>query len=182
MRLAIQSIFLVLVLASFTFGQATNEKTTASDVEPRLNENLKTLQPFVGTWVIDGKWSSGQPIWAKNVYTVGMDGNYLEARTYTKNPDGKVYQRYLTIWRWDKEKAKVVSHGFTHDGAYAELEPTVEMKDGKSTVTSVWTPEGAPAPIKQTVQMLDEKSYSWKVWSVVSGKENEMMDGVWNRQ
>jgi hypothetical protein len=184
-------IFLALCLvlfASTCWAQEPATKTAAkkvaakADVEPKLREELKAFEPFVGTWVIDGNWKDGRPIWAKNVYTVGMDGNFVMAKTFVREGGQKEYQRYLTIWRWDKDAEKVVAHGFTHDGTYSETESMIDLSDeGKPSVSSVTSTKGSPVAIQQTVKLIDENSYSWKV-STSATKDAVIMDGVWKKQ
>lgn len=173
----------LLVVTSSCLGQNANSQTDdRKDAQPTLRKELKAFEPFLGTWVIDDKWKDGRPIWARNVYTIGMDGNFVMAKTFTKNPDGKEYQRYLTIWRWDKDKEKVVSHGFTHDGEYATTEPTIDESDeGKPAVSSITSTKGSPVALHQTVKLIDESSYRWTVATSAS-KDAVIMDGVWRKQ
>jgi len=176
-----------LAVASACWAQEPAAKTEAgsaskADVAPELREELKGFAPFIGTWVIDGKWKDGRPIWAKNVYTVGMDGNFVVAKTYTKEGGEKAYQRYMTIWRWDEESEKVVAHGFVNDGSYQETESTIDLSDeGKPAVSSITSTKGSPVAIEQTVKLIDEKSYSWTVSTSVT-KPAVIMDGVWEKQ
>lgn len=56
--------------------------------------------------------NGGQRIRAKSIYSVGMDGIYLKARTYLVDEGGETHHEF---WRWDNEKAQIVSRGFTAD-------------------------------------------------------------------
>jgi hypothetical protein len=146
---------------------------------PELRDELKAFTPFIGTWEIDGEWLSGEKIWARSEYKVGMEGNFVEARTWTRGEDGQAYQRYLTIWRWDTESSKVTSHGFTFDGSYTGIDTEVNLVDGVGTLKSNW--KMGETGIEQVVQTVDANHYSWKVWSMTGETKTLLMDGVWKR-
>lgn len=175
----------IAVLVCLCHSVTAQDKSSDSDLESRqsLKTELKGFGPFVGSWVIDGTWADGNKLWAKNEYSVGMNGNFLEARTYAKNQYGKIYQRYLTIWRFNKEKGTVESYGFTYDGTVTITDSEVDNSDPKHPVIrSQWAqPEGLH--IKQEVSYTDADSYAWKVWSSDDGNDwKQIMDGVWTRE
>lgn len=170
----------LMVLAVTAAAQDKPAASAVQDDSPTLREELKPLADFIGVWEIDGQWKSGEAIWARSEYSVGMGGNFVEARTWTRNEDGKVYQRYKTIWRWDPQESKVVSHGFVYDGSYLEIETVVSTVDGKSTLTSNWEQGGSR--IDQQVQIVDADRYSWKVEVSDGDSRNQLMDGVWVRK
>ena len=173
-KLSNKTIGLLVVLScvsSCCFGQGAVED---------LRSELNVFNAFIGTWEIDGAWKSGEKIWARSEYQVGMRGNFVEAKTFAKDGDGEPYQRYMTIWRWDQEQQKVISHGFTYDGSYTELETEVSMVDGKETIESKWDSNGVT--IRQVVQKQDANSYSWQVFTINDDVESQVMDGVWNRK
>jgi hypothetical protein len=154
---------------------------------PELDENLSPLLPYLGYWEVNSEWSSGDKLWARNEFSIGLGGKFVEARTYTKDEDGTAYCRYLTIYAWDKEQSKIVSHGFTYDGTTSLGLPleTSTSADGKPQLNSMWKPDPkSDAEIKQTITIIDDGSYSWKVWSRPDedGKFEQIMDGVWKKK
>jgi len=182
LQIARLSLVLVVGICSVCAAQeAASTNSAANDAS--LKEPLKGFEPFVGTWVIDGQWADGSKLWAKNEYFIGMNGNFFEAKTYAKNQHGKVYQRYHTIWRHNKETESVQSYGFTYDGTVTITNSEVDTSDPEHPVIrSKWT-QSEGTHIKQEVTYTDADSYSWKVWSSPDEKEwKQIMDGVWNRQ
>lgn len=166
-------------------GETSVSPQSADDagVQRKLKEELAAFEKFAGEWVIDGKWMSGGDIWAKNVYSVGMNGNFFEAKTYAKNEHDKEYQRYHTIWRYNPEKEKVESYGFTFDGTVTITDSELDLTDVKHPlIRSQWRSSPESPMIKQEVRLIDDESYGWKVWSSEDGKEwEQMMDGVWKK-
>ena len=176
-------------LAVFFMGVVTllAQSTAASDsgTKERLNEKLECFAPYLGTWVIESEWAGGDKLWAKNMYEAGLGGNIVVAKTWAKDGDGEVYQRYLTVFAWDKEKQKIVSHGFMNDGTSQQVVMDVDNTDGKDVIRSQWQPSPASEMvIKQQVSIIDENQYAWKVWSraTESAEFESIMEGVWKRQ
>lgn len=172
-----------ITCASLGFAQQT--KTASSDSSKELNEHLKCFAPYIGTWEIDTEWASGGKLWARNKYEIGLGGNFVMARTWAKDGDGEPYERYLTIFSWDKAKKRVVSHGFTFDGSVQQVDMEVESSGGKEIIRSQWQPNpAADMVIKQEVSLIDKNQYGWKVWSRAneSAEFQPMMDGVWKKQ
>ncbi len=138
--------------------------------------------PFLGTWEISHQWKDGTPIWSLNEFEIGPGGNFVIARTFTRDGDGQVYERYHTYFSHDEEKG-MVSHGFTYDGTVSIVEG-IESFEGETGpgFTSYWSP--GSAQIKQTVEMLDADSYRWRVWTRTEDSQPwaEIMDGVWKRK
>lgn len=142
---------------------------------------LAPYVPFLGTWEIHHHWKDGTPIWSLNEFEIGPGGNFVIARTFTRDGDGKVYERYHTYFSHDEEKG-IVSHGFTYDGSVSIVEG-IESFEGKTGpgFTSYWSP--GSAQVKQSVEILDTDSYRWRVWTRTEDSQpwHEIMDGVWKR-
>ena len=153
----------------------------AKNTSPFETAQLRPLTGFLGNWEINAKWSDGTPLWSRSEFTVGLGRRFLVARTFTKNGEGQLYQRYLTYFGIDKETQHLVSHGFTFDGTMAVVDP-VEMggEPGHESLTSEWSNAGTT--VKQTVQLTSANAYSWKVW-IRTGEDpwQQIMDGVWIR-
>jgi hypothetical protein len=182
-RLAFLPVLLVKVVVSLSCFVAG--ASAQHELEPRtklVDGPMMKLAPMLGTWEIESQWANGTPLWAKNEYFVGLGGRFVEAKTYSKNPAGKIYQRYHTIFGYDEAKQEYMSWGFTYDGTEKTLPVQVEESDGRVSLTSEW--EQAPGSrIKQTVTIgADAGQYQWTVWSKEDdGDWTEIMDGTWKR-
>lgn len=183
-RRSLQVLALALLTASLLTSPLTGSAVAEEGPEatgPFKNAKLNSLAGYLGTWEIDAKWADGTPLWSRNEFTVGLGGNFLVARTFARDGDGPVYERYLTYFGIDKETGNLFSHGFTYDGTTAVISPVVRGgEEGRESLTSQWS--SGPATIKQTVQLTSPKTYSWKVW-VQTGEDQwqQIMDGVWTR-
>ena len=188
--LAIGLPYLVLVLIS-TNVLAQEEHSHNDATHPAnhghasidLSENLKDFAPYLGVWEVEAQWASGQTLWAKNHYRVGVGGKFVEAATWAKDRDGEVYQRYLTIFGVDSETHEIMSHGFASDGKVTQVKMEIEKpENGHSIIRSQWQPTpDNDMMIKQEVQILDENRYRWQVWSGQDENWTSIMEGVWQR-
>jgi len=170
-------------LVTATFFDKTDE-SAADKRTPELSKELEILKPFLGTWEVNGEWAGGGKLWARNHYKIGLGGKFIEASTFAKDGDGKVYERYRTIFSFDKKKKSVVSHGFTYDGTTSVVDMKTEKNDsGRSIAISQWTPTNGTTTIKQKTEFVDDDSYRWQVWSRMSddGDWTEIMNAVWKR-
>lgn len=186
-RIAMWIVLYSIATSSATAQTTEDTKPAQVDKKPEqraLKKEIKAFQPFVGIWIFDGQWLGGDKLWAKNVYVVGMNGNFVDAKTFAKNEHGKTYQRYHTIWRFNPEKEKVESFGFSFDGSVTITDADIDMSDPKHPVIrSQWKQKPPGQIIKQEVRLIDENNYNWKIWSSADGKDwTPMMDGVWKKQ
>ena len=144
---------------------------------------MKLFEPFLGSWEINTNWTNGNKLWSRNKYTVGIGGNFVNAVTYAKDGDGEPYQRYFTVFSYDKQKQQFQSYGFTYDGTVTIVDNKVSLVDGKTRIASQW--DSGNGTIKQEVQMVSKDRYSWKVWMKPANSTGEdwqpLMDGVWKR-
>lgn len=150
--------------------------------EKLVDGEIAKLQPWIGNWEINSKWASGQALWARNEYRVGLGGKFVEADTYAKDGDGEPYHRYKTIFTFDESKKKFVSYGFTSDGKVQVVENKLEQVDGKVALTSSWAM--GETEVKQTVKILNNDEYAWNVWMrPVEGDAEwaQSMEGTWKR-
>ena len=175
-----------LLVCVLVYGTLSTELFGQDNVEEArpLKEKLASFTPYVGVWEIDTEWANGSSLWAKNEYSVGMNGNFFEAVTWTKNEAGKVYQRYRTIWRYNPDKDVIESYGFTYDGSVTVTQSELDATDPKRPIIrSKWRPNPESSFIKQEVQISKNgKTYDWRVWSSPDEKEwTKMMDGVYKR-
>ena len=180
-RLLIQ----LVAIAGFTLLACHAAAQDSDDTgSPALKESLKFFAPYEGTWEIDGEWTAGGSIWARNEYMTGMNGNFFTARTWSRTEAGKVYQRYETTWRINPENERLQSYGFTYDGTVTITESEIDNSaSGHPVIRARWQADSESPHIKQEVQMNeDETSYQWRVWSSPDGDNwTQIMDGVWKK-
>jgi len=181
MKLSI--VFCLILFSSTCLAQGDATKTAAkTDVESKLRPELKTLEPLLGTWVMEIKQEDGPTFWATRRYTVGMDGNYVDEKIFDKTEDGKEHHRYHAVWRWDKNNTKIVSHGFTHDGNYDEFKPTVDSNaNGLPVITIISARPGSPVATQQTIKLIDETTYQWSA-SASAAKDNPILERTFKKQ
>ena len=141
---------------------------------------LWQMAMFIGDWEINETWEDGSELWSRNEFRVGLGHEFLEIRTFAKDENGKVYERYFTILAYDKESETVKSYGFTYDGTVTIVDDVkLEGSVTDAAVTSQWGT--GDSQIRQTIQIVTRDEYSWKVWSG-NGTDWEMiMDGTWRR-
>lgn len=173
-----------ILLLAFTFLTTAAAAQSPAIQAPELSPDLEPLKIFVGKWEINAKWTSGSKLWARNTYRVGLGGKFIEASTFAKDGEGEVYERYRTVFFWDKVKKTFVTHGYSFDGTVSIVNLKSEKTDdGRTIVESQWNPAGGSMTVKQRLEAIDNDSYSWKVWGREGGdgEWNPMMDGVWKR-
>jgi hypothetical protein len=170
-------------LAGSLFAQ--DDRSPATEGEIKLAAELSVFQPFLGTWEIDGQWQDGTALWARNQYTPELDGTLLKAQTWARNAEGKVYQRYFTVWRYNSASKTIDAHGYMFDGKYNMVESVVIYPGGDKNpiIQSQWKPNPDSAmEIRQQVQITNDNEYSWKVWTSMDGTAwASLMDGSWKR-
>ncbi|MDJ0711243.1 MAG: hypothetical protein QNJ14_12665 [Woeseiaceae bacterium] len=141
---------------------------------------LWQLAMYVGDWEIDETWEDGTEIWSRNEFRVGLGDEFLEIRTYAKDEEGNVYQRYFTIFAYDKLDQAVKSYGFTYDGTVTIVDNVkLDGSVADASVTSQWG-EG-DNQFRQTIRIASRDEYSWKVWTGNGNDWEMIMDGTWNR-
>ena len=130
---------------------------------------LGDLEVFLGNWEVDTHWSDGTPLWARNEFRVGLGGNFIEARSFTKDENDEVYERYYTIFANETERNTITSYGYTYDGTVTIIRDiNLEHADGMVIMTTEWT-AGTDA-VRQTVRATSGDTYSWKVWAKGDGQ------------
>ena len=119
---------------------------------------------YIGDWEIDATWADDSALWSRNEFRVGLGGEFLEIRTYAKDENDTIYQRYFTIFAYNKETQKLQSYGFTYDGTVTVVDDVkMEGSVSDATLTSQWN--DGKAQIRQEIQIVSRDEYSWKVWS-----------------
>lgn len=159
----------------------------AAAASPFDGTPMEKLAGYLGSWEIDATWADGNKLWARNEFTAGLGNAFLDAKTFAKDGDGEVYERYRTVFAFDAASGSFKSYGFTYDGTVSVVDSVaVAGEKGKESITSSWKAGGQE--LKQEVQLVDENSYTWKVYvrptgagEAKGGEWTQIMDGVWKR-
>lgn len=132
-----------------------------------------------GEWTINDKWLSGEPIKARATYEWTLGGKFMLASTFVQAPDGKEYQRYLSVF--GVEDGKISNHGFTYDGTYTKLLST-PTDDGSLLLEWEVGPEGQKTKLKQQVTRVDDNKFRWQIWMQQNDQWQPIMDAYWTRK
>jgi hypothetical protein len=162
------------VLALFLAG------TSGAADKPAAENPLTALERFAGEWVVDGKWSNGDPLHARGVYEWGLGKKILKARTFVGTGD-REYQRYESILAWHPEKKSLFEISFAYDGAVTEV--LVESVD-KDTLRIGWTPytAGKPSRARQVIKFLDNDHFRWTVQLQDGDDWKQLIEATWQRK
>ncbi|MFG0306809.1 MAG: hypothetical protein ACF8Q5_11410 [Phycisphaerales bacterium JB040] len=148
-----------------------------------LSGPVAAMSRFLGEWTIDADWADGSTLQARNVFTVGVNGKFLEAVTYANDNSQGEYARYFTVYAHDAETDRLVGHGFDFAGSYSPVAFELS-EDGRVLETENPMGEGDSAPtLRQRLTFTSDDAYRWQVWMKPAGAPEfvPMMDGVWNR-
>jgi hypothetical protein len=147
---------------------------------PREDNHMAALERFAGEWTVDGKWSNGEALHARGVYTWGLGKKILKAQSFVM--DGKrEYQRYEGVMAWHPEKKSLFEISFAYDGGITEI--LIESKD-KDTLHLGWVPfhPDKPSRVRQVIKFLDHDSFRWVV-ELKDGEEwKQLIDATWKRK
>ena len=141
---------------------------------------LQALAGYIGDWEINTTWADGSELWSYNEFRPGLGGSFLEITTSAKDENGKVYERYFTIFAYDSASDRLQSYGFTFDGTVTVVEDIeLEGDASNAALTSQW---GSPeSQIRQTIRLVSSDTYNWKVWSGDGQNWELIMDADWQR-
>jgi hypothetical protein len=175
--------FCVLVGLLFLLPTVGPLAGVASGAEPATGaeENkLAALERFLGEWEINGRWTTGEELHARNVMDWGIAKKFITAKTFVKNGNTE-YQRYDGIMGWHPRKKSLYQITFAYDG---DIRETVIESADKDTLYFGWKPftEGEPSPVRQTIKFTDKDSYVWTV-ELKQGEEwKKLIEGTWTRK
>ena len=113
-----------------------------ADDKPVAENRLAALERFVGEWEVDGQWSDGSRLHARDVVEWGLDKKILKARTFVRDGD-REYQRYEAVMAWRPDKKCLYEITFAFDGEISEY--VMESKDD-DTLHIGWTPYDPDKP------------------------------------
>jgi hypothetical protein len=171
-----KKLFLILLVMT---GALICNLVRADDKSAEPN-HLACLERFVGEWTVNGKWSSGDELHARNIYAWGLGNKIMTAKTFVQSDKGE-YQRYEGVMAWHPKKKSLFIISFAYDGNMTEN--VIESK-GDDTILIGFAPfhDGEPSKVRQTIQFKDNDHFTWKV--ELQGKEGwqELIDATWVRK
>ena len=163
----------VIILVAFAPGGSAGEV-------PLDRTKLWQMAMYIGDWEINETWEDGSELWSHNEFRVGLGGEFVEIRTFAKDDNDEVYQRYFTIFAYDNDSDTVRSFGFTSDGTVTVVDDVkLEGSVTNAAITSQWG--SGESQFRQTIQIVSRNAYSWRVWSGNGTDWSLIMDGTWRR-
>jgi|GEM_PF-3573186 len=166
-----------------TWARIDPDSVEFPDRPTTLSGPIAAMNHFLGEWTIDATWADGSTLQARNVYTVGVNGKFLEAVTHANDNSQGEYARYFTVYAHDAESDRLIGHGFDFSGQYVPVEFELS-DDGRILETETMMGEGpAAATLRQKLTFTSDDAYRWQVWMKPAGAPEfmPMMDGTWNR-
>jgi len=163
------------------FVVITADGVSAQDKAKSTETNqLAPLSRFIGEWTIEGKWSSGEELRARNVYESGLGNRIIKSKTFVKTDKGE-YQRYDAVMAWHPKKKQLFIISFAYDGGMTEN--VIEPK-GDDTVLIGFVPfqEAEPSKVRQTIQFKDNDHFTWRVEMQGDGGWQELINATWVRK
>jgi hypothetical protein len=155
-------------------------RSPAEDNSAPAEDRLVPLERFVGEWVVDAKWSSGESLHARSVYQWGLGKKILKAQTFVGEGD-KEYQRYEGVMAWHPDKKCLYEISFAFDGALSEYLIEAEGKDTFHIGRVPVNPD-KPGKVRQVLKFLDKDHFQWVV-SVKDGEDwKQLIDATWKRK
>ncbi|HEV2946511.1 MAG TPA: hypothetical protein VGX70_03995 [Gemmataceae bacterium] len=149
------------------------------DKSPETNQ-LAPLSRFVGEWTVEGKWSSGDELRARNVYEWRLGNKIIKSKTFVKTDKGE-YQRYDAVMAWHPKRKQLFIISFAYDGGMTEnvIEPKAD-----DTILIGFVPfqEGEPSKVRQTIQFKDNDHFTWRVELQSDSGWQELINATWVRK
>jgi hypothetical protein len=168
-----QAVILCAVFGLAAVARADDAKASA------VPDKLAPLTRFVGEWVIDGHWASGEPLRARTVYEYGIAKKNIHTRTFVKNGDSE-YQRYEGVFAFHPQKKCLVHYNFAYNGDVTES--VVDVVDA-TTFHVGWTPfDGKPSNLRQVLRFTDEDSFVWTVFLKKGDGWDQLIEATWHRK
>jgi hypothetical protein len=166
----------LVVVATATLAAGLSSRADG----PADGDKLAPLARFAGEWEVNGTWSDGKKLHARNVYAWSLGKKILTSRTFVRDGD-KEYQRYEGILAWHPQKKCLYQINFAYDGNITET--VVESKNA-DTLHLGWEPftPGKPSPARSVIRFLDNDRFQWTV-SVRDGDGwKQIIDATWTRK
>ena len=76
---------------------------TTDKATTELIQELAAFRPYIGTWEMSTEWPGGGTLWGRNVYRVGLNGRFFEAKTWSREGDADPFEMYDTVWLRDPD-------------------------------------------------------------------------------
>jgi hypothetical protein len=152
---------------------------TAEDKTAPSADKLQPLARFIGEWSVEGKWSDGSELHARDTFEWSLGKKIINTKTFVKNGASE-YQRYEGVLTWHPKKASLVQYNFAFDGSVSET--TMQAVDN-DTVRVGWVPydPSAPSKVRQVLKFVDNDHFNWKVEVNANGAWQQIIDATWKR-
>jgi len=133
----------LLQLASVAHGQVADPPAAAPEVtmEARLQGDLAILEPLLGTWEIEARWSHGTALRGRSTYEPAMDGLFVIGKTWVSDGGGPVYLRYVSTYGAGEEPGTIVTSSANVDGSISPGSCVLERTDAGVVMTTEWSME-----------------------------------------
>jgi hypothetical protein len=168
--------------AILTVGLLAGPVSASGHHAGKTAENtLAPLERFLGEWEINGRWTSGDELHARNVIDWGIAKKFITAKTFVKNPDGTEYQRYDAVFAFHPKKKCLYQVSFTYKG---DINETVIETAGEDTLHIGWKPFDAnePSNVRQIIKFVGKDSYVWTVQVKDGDDWKKLIEGAWTRK
>jgi len=142
-----------------------------------LQGDMAGLAPLLGTWEVNAEWASGQTLWSRAVYEVGIAGRTIEARVFVRDGDGEPYQRYSSVFTFDAAAQQFLAHTFKKDGSYSAQKLDF---DGKR-LSMEWTEDGTLIRDESDLSTPGVMAWTVSVKPEAATEFQTVMDARWHR-
>jgi hypothetical protein len=167
----------VAVLGLLVSPLRADDKSAAKATD----SNLAPLERLLGEWEINGRWTSGEELHARNVIDWGIAKKFITAKTFVKKEDGTEYQRYDAVFGFHPKKKCLFQISFTYAG---DINETVIETAGEDALHIGWRPfdENEPSNVRQIIKFVGNDSYAWTVLVKDGNDWKKIMEGTWIRK
>ncbi len=149
--------------------------------EDKKPDRLAPLAPYVGEWVVDGKWAgSNEPLHARAIYEWTEHRQAIHARTYV-TAGSKEYLRYDAMMGWHPRKKSLFQVSFAYNG---ELTENLIEPDTDGTLKIGFAPFDAanPSRVRQTLRLQDKDAFVWTAWLKEGDQWKPLIEATWRRK
>jgi uncharacterized protein YndB with AHSA1/START domain len=163
----------VLILAKSALAQAPSPPP----------EQIAACSRFIGgQWIVDGHWSDGKPLHARNVFEWGVNQATIHNRTFVSGDAGE-YQRYEGTFAWDADLKTLMVITFACSGACTRSRIDTPDADTLRIGFTPLNPGDAEPQVRQVIHFTGPDAYTWNVkLKKDDGSWDQIIEATWNRR
>ncbi|HWB20472.1 MAG TPA: hypothetical protein VG711_09250 [Phycisphaerales bacterium] len=162
------------------FDLMRKQESASNDADKSLMKRL--LAKCVGEWTVDATWAGGNPLHAREVHALSLDGTVLRSQTFVTKDDGSEYQRYEMVSWWDNATGKTRFMEWVYDGTTEQGE-IIASDDHTLMFPPRVDADGKTSPIRQWLTFVGDDEYDWTVkMKQEDGSEKTLIEGKWMRK